>query len=84
LGVNVGYDYFISDTFSLGATYTVSFRNVTALNFNYTPSGKLNNSWVFGIDLANIQGQEASRDGFFRKQEKDSRNVIFFSAGYKF
>jgi len=62
----------------------VSVRNVTSLNVNYTPSGNLSKSWVFGIDLAHIEGREASGDGFFSKKEKDSRNVIFFSAGYKF
>ncbi|MDB4281381.1 hypothetical protein N9872_00215 [Paraglaciecola sp.] len=54
------------------------------MNVNYTPSGNLSKSWVFGIDLAHIEGREASGDGFFSKKEKDSRNVIFFSAGYKF
>lgn len=48
------------------------------------PAGNLNRSWVFGIDLAHIDGQEASGDSFFRKQEKDSKNIIFFSVGYKF
>lgn len=83
-GGSVGYDYLIADSFSLGATYTVSVRNVTSLNFNYMPSGNLNRSWIFGIDLAHIDGQKASGDGFFRKQEKDSKNIIFFSVGYKF
>ncbi|WP_371195726.1 hypothetical protein [Glaciecola sp. SC05] len=62
----------------------MSFRNVTSLNLNYSPSGRVNESWIFGIDLANIQGQDASGDGFLSKQQKDSKNVIFFSAGYKF
>jgi|TARA_B110000902_G_C14032396_1_gene484576 hypothetical protein len=62
----------------------VSVRNLTSLNFNYIPSGNLSKSWVFGIDLAHIQGQEASGDGFLSKQEKDSRNVIFFSVGHRF
>jgi hypothetical protein len=57
---------------------------VTSLNFNYTPSGNTNKAWVFGIDLAHIQGQKASGDSFLRKQQKDSKNVVLFSAGYKF
>ncbi len=48
------------------------------------PAGDLNKSWVFGIDLAHIDGQEASGGGLFRKIEKDSRNIVFFSVGYKF
>jgi hypothetical protein len=80
----LGYDYYLSDTFSMGATYTVSGRNVSSLNINYVPSGYTNNGWIFGIDLARIDGQSAGGSSFFLRKEKKSKNILFFSACYKF
>ena len=84
IGASLGYDYYLSDTFSMGATYTISGRNVSSLNINYVPSGYTNNGWIFGIDLARIDGQSAGGSSFFLRKEKKSKNIIFFSAGYKF
>jgi hypothetical protein len=64
--------------------YTLSVRNASSLNINYTPSKYKNGGWIFGIDLAHIDGQRSSGSGFFLKQEKESKNVIWLSAGYKF
>jgi hypothetical protein len=83
-GASLGYDYYLTDTFSLGVTYTASTRNATSININYTPWGYLNKGLVIGIDLAHIQGQQASGSSFFLKREKDSKNIVWLSVGYKF
>ena len=84
IGASLGYDYYLTDNFSLGATYTLSSRNVTSLNINYTPSGYLHRGWVLGIDLAYIDGQRAGGGSFFLQREEESKNVVWLSAGYKF
>ena len=84
IGASLGYDYYLTDTFSFGATYTASIRDVTSLNFNYTPSGYANRGWVIGLDFALIEGQRESGSSFFYQREKDSKKVMWLSAGYKF
>ncbi|MFQ3197247.1 MAG: hypothetical protein ACI8R9_000637 [Paraglaciecola sp.] len=84
IGGSFGYDYYLTDNFSLGATYTLSVRNASSLNINYIPSKDKNSRWIFGIDLAHINSQRSSGSGFFLKQEKESKNVMWLSAGYKF
>lgn len=84
IGASLGYDYYLTDTFSFGATYTASTRDVTSLNFNYTPSGYANSGWVIGVDFAYIEGQRESGSNIFYQREEESKKVMWLSAGYKF
>ena len=79
IGVSVGYDYFISDNFSIGATYTGTIRNVSSINFNFYSSWYQNEGGFFGIDVGQMRG--GSGLGFSSPRDK---NILWLSAGYRF
>ena len=79
VGAAVGYDYLVTDKFSIGTTATWTLRNTYSANFNYYPSG-LQKGWQFGLDLGYMPSD--GRDGFFSSSR--SRKVSWISIGYKF
>jgi hypothetical protein len=83
LGIGAGYDYFLSPKWSLGGTYTQTFRTIYSVNINYydnTPIKGLN----FGLDIGKMPNEGASGDGFTRIKGRSSKNIIFLSVGYAF
>ena len=81
IGVSVGYDYFLSPQWSLGATYTETVRTVYSVNINYTLPQ--NEGITFGVDFGHIPSDKASGSGF-TYIKGNSKNIMFFSVGYEF
>ena len=80
IGASVGYDHKVSDTFAIGATITATIRTVYSLNLNYMPNGQQNSGWMFALDLGYMPDTDG--EGFFNTD--GSKNVIWFSSGYRF
>ena len=80
VGASVGYDYMVTDHFSVGTTATFTIRTTTSLNFNYYPEGNISDSWQIGVDFGHMSDTDG--DGFFATDGK--KNVIWLSLGYRF
>ena len=80
IGVSIGYDHNLSDTFAIGATITATIRTVYSLNLNYMPNGQQNSGWMFALDLGYMPDTDG--EGFFNTD--GSKSVIWFSTGYRF
>ncbi|GAA0859803.1 hypothetical protein [Aliiglaciecola litoralis] len=80
VGVSLGYDHYITETFSFGATYTKSLRTVYSVNLSYMPKGLRNSGWLIALDLGHMPDDDA--EGFFRTD--GTKNVVWLSAGYQF
>jgi len=80
VGLSIGYDYFLSPKWSLGATYTETLRTIYSLNINYY-ANKLTEGFNFGVDLGSMPEDDIV---LFNVNRVDRRNFIFFSVGYVF
>lgn len=81
IGASVGYEHFMTDSLGIGLTLTPFFiRPVYSLNLNYWPAGHQNNGWMFGLDLGHMPDTDG--EGFLSTD--GAKNIVLFSAGYRF
>lgn len=81
IGVSVGYDYLLTNNWSLGATYTQTIRSVYSINFNYYLNNP-NEGMRFSLDLAHMPDENSNSSGFLATN--GSKSAVFLSAGYAF
>jgi hypothetical protein len=80
VGISVGADYFVHDKFSVGATYTGSFRNVYSINLTSYPNTRYKGMHM-GIDFVHMP---ADKVGIWSVSTAESKNMIWFKFGYTF
>ena len=78
IGAGIGYDYLVTDHFSIGASQTFTIRTVTSINLNYYPAGSILNGWQIGLDFGHMP-DSGGGDGFFNTNVE--KNVTWISFG---
>ena len=83
IGIGAGCDYFLSPKWSLGVTYTQTFRTIYSVNINYYANTPIK-GFNFGLDTGKMPSEDASGGGFTRIKARSSKNIFLLSVGYAF
>ena len=80
VGVSVGADYFVHDKFSVGATYTGTFRKVYSINLTSYPNTRYKGMHM-GLEFAFMPKDQV---GIWSVSTAESKNLIWLKFGYTF